>query len=309
MKPSEVPVHRRNATYVLPDYKLVYVSTPKAACTSIKWLLADLQGVKPSRFTSSLSGETSRGTTIHRHRWAWQPGTPRLFDLDEAQLAEIHPDNGWFTFTMTRHPGGRLWSAWQSKFLLREPRFAAQFKGQPWMPRIPESTDDVIEDWESFVRSLKTDKAKVCKDIHFAQQSLLLNAGVTPYDVIYDTSQFNQMLADVAAHLRKHGWNGTLEPIKSNETPLPAIERAFPEHVLETVSRIYADDFVKLDYEGPRPAKLRTEDYSKEVLAATGIIAERGERIGDLSRRARRLDAELEVFRQEKKAREESGNT
>jgi hypothetical protein len=308
MKPSELPVRRPNATYVLPAYKLVYVSTPKAACTSIKWLLADLQGVIGSKFTSTLSGETSRGTTIHRHRWAWGPDTPRLNDLDEAQLAEIHPDNGWFTFTMTRHPGDRLWSAWQSKFLLREPRFAVQFKGQPWIPRIPESTDDVIEDWEAFVRSLRTDKAGVLNDIHFAQQSALVNVGVTPYDVIYDTSQFNQMLADVSAHLRKHDWTGTLQPVKSNETPLRALERAFPEHVLETVSRIYADDFVKLDYEGPRPPRLRTEDYSKDVLAATGIIAERGERIGDLSRRARRLDAELGVFRQEKKAQEESGN-
>jgi hypothetical protein len=88
-------------------------------------------------------------------------------------------------------------------------------------------------------------------------------------DVIYDTSQFNQMRAEVSAHLRKQGWTGTLEPVKSNETPLAVC---------------------------------------KDGLSATGISAERGERIGDLPRRARRMEAELEVFRREKNAQEESGN-
>jgi hypothetical protein len=166
-------VHRRNATYVVPAYKLVYVSTPKAACASIKWLLADLQGRQRQQVH----------LVAERRDQPWHDDPPASLCLGAGQ----------------------------------------------WMPRIPESTDDVI----------------------------------------YDRSQFNQMLAEVTAHLRKQGWTGTLEPVKSNESPLAV---------------------------------------SKHVLSATGISAERGERIGDLSRRARRMEAELEVFRREKKAQEESGN-
>lgn len=298
MKPDQLPPQRSSATYVLPERKLVFVSTPKAACTSIKWMLADLQGIDPTKFRSSLSGETTRATTIHQHRWIWGPDTPRLRDLSEVQLAEITPENGWFMFAMTRHPGVRLWSAWQSKFLLREPRFRVQFRNESWLPRIPDSTDDVIEDWETFVRAVAANKrAAVMKDVHFRPQAALLNIGVTPYDRIYDTSEFRQMRADVRAHLEGQGWTGELNNQRSNETPLPALTRAFPQHVLNTIAKIYADDFVKLDYDGPLPPKLRSEDYSSDLLAATGIIAERGERIGDLSRRARRLHARLSDLR------------
>jgi hypothetical protein len=38
---EHLPPHK-TATYVLPRYKTVYVSVPKAACTSFKWLVAGL---------------------------------------------------------------------------------------------------------------------------------------------------------------------------------------------------------------------------------------------------------------------------
>ena len=299
MKADEVPPLRRHATFVLPKWKLVYVSTPKAACTTIKWLLADIQGIEHKVFYSSLSSETSRATTIHHRHFLWLDTTPNLRDLDDAQLAEITPENGWFSFTMTRHPGMRLWSAWQSKFLLREPRFLVQYAKEPWMPRMPRTTEDVLEDWDQFVRAAAADPdSQIMQDNHFQSQSLLLNVPAMPYYRIYDTSEFRTMLDDLRAHLDKQGWTGELEPSRSNETPLPAIERAFPQHTLDAIAMLYADDFAKLDYDDPKPPKLRTEEYGPDVLAATAMIAERGERIGDLSRRARRINYELDQCRQ-----------
>jgi Sulfotransferase family len=289
MKPEQVPPQRRNATFVLPDWKLVYISTPKAACTSIKWMLADLQGVDERRFYASLSSETTRATTIHQRRGVWGPDTPRLRDLTSEQLADITPENGWFVFTMTRHPGARLWSAWQSKFLLREPRFRAQFRTEPWLPSIPATTNEVIEDWEKFVAAIAaTPKMPIMRDIHFRPQAALLNVGTAWYDRIYDTSEFSEMVRNVRAHLERIGWTGELSLRRSNETPLPPLQRAFPGHVRDTIARLYRADLAKLGYDDAAPPHLRTADYSPDLLAAAGIIAERGERIGDLSRRARR---------------------
>jgi hypothetical protein len=303
MKPAEVPRLRRNATFVLPEWKLVFVSTPKAACTSIKWMLADLQGIDHRKFHASLSGETTRATTIHQHRYVWQPGTPRLLDLTKEQLAEITAANGWFFFTMTRHPTMRLWSAWQSKFLMREPRFRVQFASEPWLPRIPETTDDVVEDWEAFVSAIAADpETPIMKDNHFRPQSLLLNVPRTRYHRIYDTSEFGEMRRDVHAHVERLGWTTELPNPRSNESPLPAITRVFPPHIVDAIAKVYADDFAKLSYDDPMPAKVRAEDYSPDLLAATGIIAERGERIGDLSRRARRLSVRLDGPRKDKGA-------
>jgi hypothetical protein len=297
MKPEQVPTLRRSATFVLPRWKLVYVSVPKAACTTIKWLLADLQGLDPKIFYSSLSSETTRATTVHQRRVIWR-GTPRLIDLSEEELADVSPDNGWFFFTMTRHPATRLWSGWQSKFLLREPRFMDEFSDEPWLPRLPESADDVVDDWESFMRTIGKDPdAAVLADIHFRKQAELLNIGHTPYDRVYDTSEFGQMMQDLQAHLAAQGYTGSLATRRSNETPLPPIARAFPDHVVDVIADIYADDYQRLGYADHRPPRVGTDDWSKELIAATGIIAERGERIGDLARRARRLDKKLQECR------------
>src|SRR3954471_15637435 len=101
MKRSQLPPHR-TATYVLPKWKVVYVSVPKAACTSLKWMIAGLQGENTQNFYRSVSREVTSATTIHR-RGKWHK-TQMLHELPDSQLAEISPDNGWFLFTMTRHP-------------------------------------------------------------------------------------------------------------------------------------------------------------------------------------------------------------
>ena len=130
----------KTATYVMRRWKTVYVSVPKAACTSLKWLVADLQEEDPAHFYETPSAETSRTMTIH-HRSRWQH-TPMLHELDDEELAEITPENGWFVFAVVRHPAARLWSGWQSKFLLHEPHF---FKRYPEAhlaaaPRRPRAT-------------------------------------------------------------------------------------------------------------------------------------------------------------------------
>jgi hypothetical protein len=156
MRRDQLPPHK-TATYVLPDHKVVYVSVPKAACTSLKWLIAELQGEDPERFHRSRSREVGRAMTIHR-RDLWQH-TPMLHQLPDEKLEAISPDEGWFIFAVVRHPSARLWAAWQSKFLLREPRWIDEFADAPWLPRVPRSTGDVTEDFRRFVRRSRATRA------------------------------------------------------------------------------------------------------------------------------------------------------
>src|SRR3954464_12404216 len=48
MRRDQLPPNK-TATYVMPAYKAVYVSVPKAACTSLKWLRPRAQGGEPPR--------------------------------------------------------------------------------------------------------------------------------------------------------------------------------------------------------------------------------------------------------------------
>src|SRR3712207_4991386 len=138
MRRDQLPPHR-TGTFVMPRWKAVYVSVNKAACTSLKWLVADLQGERPEQFYGSLSREVGRAMTIHK-RALWQR-TPMLHRMGRERLAEVSPENGWFIFAVGRHPAARIWSAGQSKLLLREPAGAGGFGAEPWFPRGAERTD------------------------------------------------------------------------------------------------------------------------------------------------------------------------
>ena len=55
-------------TWVLPEHKVVYVSAAKVACTTLKWMVADLAGEDHRRIDTVASGMQSRLMTIHPGR-------------------------------------------------------------------------------------------------------------------------------------------------------------------------------------------------------------------------------------------------
>jgi hypothetical protein len=307
MRRDQLPPHK-TATYVLRRYKAVYVSVNKAACTSLKWLVADLQGENRQRFYRSLSREVSRTMTIHR-RSLWQH-TPMAAKLPAHELAEISPDNGWFIFAVVRHPTARLFSAWQSKLLLREPWWEENFGREPWFPRVPRNSDELLEDWLTFARAAADDpEQRIMRNRHFAPQHWMLAADKMPYTRIYGTREIPELLSEFATHLRANGWEGEkLVLPRSNETPLKPLRAAFPDDVLASMERIYAADFEAFDYDGPLPDGLDEADrYPDTALHEIGRLIERSERINDMALRTREFKREAEAARA-KVATAENGN-
>lgn len=288
MQRNELPPHK-GATYVLSRWKTVYVSVPKAACTSIKWLIAELQHESPERFHAALTREVGRAMTIHRRR-RWQH-TPMLHKLSDDELASIEPDRGWFVFAVIRHPTARLWSAWQSKFLLREPKYVERFGEELWFPRLPRTTQNVAEDFQRFARSMATyPEQPVMRDRHFLPQAELLTPDRTPYTKIYETHEIPRLLDDFEAHLRSQGWKGSLALQESNETPLRPLASIFTDDVTQAIGAVYREDFERFPYDSVVPDAVDpAKEYDPSTLRAIGRVAERGERIGDLALRAQRL--------------------
>jgi Sulfotransferase family len=195
MRRDQLPPHK-TACYVMPRWRALYVSVNKAACTALKWLVADVQEESRERFHRSLSREVSRTMTIHR-RSLWQ-NTPMAKWMTDEELEAISPDDGWFVFGVVRHPTARLFSAWQSKLLLREPWWwVDEFGAESWFPRVPESGDDVVEDFTRFVRTIEQNpEQRVFHNRHFAPQKGLLAVDRMPYTRIYRTTEIPQLLQD-----------------------------------------------------------------------------------------------------------------
>ena len=115
MRREQLNPHK-TATFVMPGHKVVYVSVNKAACTSIKWLVADLQGEDPEYFYSSISREVrarcaSTGARCSAARRC-------CISSRTTSLRQIGPAQGWFMFAVVRHPAARLLFRRQSKSLV-----------------------------------------------------------------------------------------------------------------------------------------------------------------------------------------------
>ena len=129
--PAEAPFARHvlERTVVLPRQRVLFLPTPKAACTNVLWTLAGLAGLPPDRFDRSPLPEVSPALTVHdMNLW---PDELRLIRYEGAERERVLAEDGWLRFSLVRDPAPRLWSGWQSKLLLREPRFAADFGDAP----------------------------------------------------------------------------------------------------------------------------------------------------------------------------------
>ena len=82
------------------------------------------------------------------------PDEHRLSRYDESERARLLAEDGWLRFSLVRDPAPRLWSGWQSKLLLREPRFVEDFGDAPWFPRVPWLAGDIVDDFRAFVTAL-----------------------------------------------------------------------------------------------------------------------------------------------------------
>lgn len=130
-------------------------------------------------------------------------------------------DNGWFIFAVIRDPWTRLWSAWQSKFLVRH-LFCEQVYGhRPWFPRVPEKPADVVEDWHAFIEADPwTRHPTLRKDAHFWKQVRSVRPDDIDYTRIYDVTEMPVLLSDLRKHLAGLGWPTELYVPRANETPL-----------------------------------------------------------------------------------------
>jgi len=288
MNRDQLPMHTK-PTYVMPQYKAAYVAVSKAACTSLKWLVAEIMGEDPERFHAVPSRMVSRDMCIHlRGRWR---RTPTLHSLSDEELAAI--DDSWMVFTVVRHPSARLFSAWQSKMLLREPRWVDKHGGDPWFPRVPGSTDDVVEDFDRFAQAIAADpEGRVMRDRHFMPQFKEAAPDRMPYSRVYDTSEIPVLMDDLGRHLRAHGYEGDLALKQSNETPLRPIERVFTPAVRSALETLYEADYRELGYGELLPPKLHAGDeWPRPAFDEIARLVERHERIGDLANLAEQAKA------------------
>lgn len=276
--------------FVLADLKILYLSTSKNACTSIKWLMAELAGEDLDGFDPGTSGFT-RKEGIHL-RNLWQK-TPKLNEISTSLRSQIDPANGWYVFGVIRDPRVRMFSAWQNKYLLRSPHYA-QWRNEVWFPREPRDARDVIEGFAGFVSMLADEPDHpVFADAHFLNQVVLLEEDSVPYSRIYDTSELSEMQKDLSSHLVGMGHEGKVVLGHSNDTPLRANGSVFEGGVRELVEKIYSEDFARFgDRWDFSQVESRAMDWDASSFRVVQALIDENERVTEFRETVAQLRAD-----------------
>ncbi len=275
---------------VLDKWKVIYVITPKLMGTSMLWMLAELQNEDPASYVAHCRApEVIRALTVHDPA-IWQQWFKPLHLLPADVIEQVTSDDGWFRLAWTRHPVDRLWSAWQSKLLLREPLFVDLYGSAPWFPRTPQelpegaaAVGEIAEDFERFVAALALDPQLLTADPHWAPQSDLLRPEVFPYSEIGRMESPAATLGRLERHLQAQGWRGTLDLKRLNATLLQRAVIRDPT-VLRVIEKIYAEDMIAFGYEPANVGHPPSADASAVAVQALAELVERHERISDLHR-------------------------
>ena len=209
---------------------------------------------------------------------AWAPEN-RLSEHPAAILDE----DGWLRFTVVRDPWRRLWSAWVSKLLLREPRFAADYGDAAWFPRLPADPEAVVEDFRRFVIAVG---AGAAEDVHWSVQHDL--SSQLPLTHVGRTERLQETLALLHRHV------DTEPPAagdRRNAGSLPLPPHAYDSETAAIVRRHYAADFEAFGYDAAPPPAGTIADWDERAQVVLPLLAatvDEHVRIGQLHRLAQR---------------------
>lgn len=312
--------HSETRIVVLPELKVAFLPIPKSGCTSMLWTLAGLAGLAPERFLGSPQAEVSRALTVHDME-RWRP-EHRWSALSDAQRRAILEDESWLRFTIVRDPGPRLWSAWQSKVLLQEPRFVDRFGEEEWFPRRIGSVDDLLAAFRAFATALARPEDDphdpAPHDAHWGRQTGLLAGFATTW-----VGRAEDPTASLR-RLRQHLAERSVDPgrvrddvPRENANPIGFHPSVYDESTAAIVARLYAEDLAAWDYQAPQPTTDGADEWRAAAAAQLPLVeqlVDRHLRIRDLlaavaETRARATAAERRAAAARQEAEDLRGST
>ncbi len=265
--------------YAFDEYRLIYAPVPKAGSTAILSALAVAVGLQPDDLARSRKLEATRSLAVHDGS-LWGPSF-RLAGRSVDELELILESTEWLRVTVVREPARRLWSAWVSKVLVRDPRFVAMFD-EPSFPAIPNTPRDVLDSFRAFVEVLPTTSDP---DPHWQSQADLAAIGTVDYDHVGRIEELDATEAVVRERVRSAG--GTLPAFRrENAGILPFTPDVFGSRALEACAHWTEPDRRAFGYDALTPAAEEPDEVwfraVEAALPAVRAIIERNARIYDV---------------------------
>lgn len=267
--------------------RVLYVPTPKAACTSLKWLFANFEGnvVPPEETLCSLE---TRAMAIHSHETS---RVDRLEEVDATTRNTVLTSSEWVRLGVTRDPCERILSAWVNRRLL-----VPDADSLSDVLALPESalegraaaSIDIRDAFRGFVRSLEQPDSLLHTDPHFMPQATVIDIHRFPYTDVVDVRGLEGFLARLRSSSPHRAALGPLPRV--NLSPSFPIRAMYDHETAEVVRRLHAADYERFGYSVLEPDSAQPPVLlSPNELIMIQELRERALRTRDLAMLGHRL--------------------
>jgi hypothetical protein len=259
-------------------YKLFYVATPKVACTTLKWWFAALEGYAEQLKSLTDNSESDPNLVVHEsHRVA-----PSVTGLSLTDLTEALESEDFFRFAIVRNPYKRLFSAWQSKLLLREPLQSTHYVDLSFYHYPIKTAADIPIAFQLFLEHLAGNEAPSYWDHHWRPQTDVLRPDLIDYTQIFKIENPQKINTELTT------WLGPYVPVPlqgqgSNISLIPYRSQFLTTRSEELIRELYAKDFDVFCYDRLPPAASGSLASSELaiVLQAVQLIRGRHQRLSE----------------------------
>lgn len=266
------------SSYRSEQYKLFYVSTPKVACTSLKWWFASLEGCSKALSSITDSAESNPDQVVHElHKVA-----PHVTGLSVEELSEVLASDSYFRFAVVRNPYKRIFSAWQSKLLLQEPQQVGPYLQKDFFHQPLRNAADIALAFEGFLEHLASQEAPSYWDQHWTPQAILLRPDLINYSKLVKIEESAQLSKALSERLGEYVPDPFAER-RANESLIPYLPAFVTERSASLIRTLYAEDFDVFGYDTKLPQAKETfsEQELELALRAIKLIRGRHQRLGE----------------------------
>lgn len=231
-------------TLVARRAQVMYTPTTKAACTTIKHMLASAEGTYRADLVDQLTvGHISRGLTIHHPSIH---GLPRLLDLPEREQRHILTSPDWVRLAGVRDPISRAYSAWEHRILLlkqRRPHAIASLVPDAMV----DGRIDLVASFATFAKALAHHTDTFMVDHHFLPQSHIVRADAIDYNMLVRVDQPGTIPA--IADMLHRRTSRVVTPMRLNEGLGVKVSRVCDQHTANHLMSTYAMDYEAFGFE------------------------------------------------------------
>lgn len=223
---------------VAPRIKVMYLPTPKAACTTIKSMLATAEGSHHPEMAERLAVmHVSRSQTIHHPK---VHGLAHLTDLTQSEQHEVLSSPDWLRVASIRDPISRAYSAWENRIFLRAHRRSTTL-AELAHDVLTDGRVDLAASFAHFAKVLGDNADPFMADHHFQPQALLVRPDLVNYSLLVRVDQPGEI--DSLAQVLSERSGKQIRATRLNEGLGIKVERVCDIHTANRLMATYQIDY------------------------------------------------------------------